>query len=77
MPVQPKVKLTTGRKALLQNAGAIVLGVKDNERHKLEGVERIKWKRQISQRLCGQIESCKITMCLGRGRLDRRSSGTG
>jgi len=51
MPVQPKVKLTTGRKALLQtkaklylkSAGAIVLGVKDNERHKLEGAERIKW----------------------------------
>jgi len=62
MPVQPKVKLTTGRRSMLQNAGAIVLGAKDNERHKLEGAERIKWNRQISQKLCGQIESCKITM---------------
>jgi len=64
------VQLTTGRKALLQTkakryskaAGAIVLGVKDNERHELEGAERLKWKRQNSQKRCGQIESHKITM---------------
>jgi len=74
MPVQPKVLLTTGRKALRQTkakryskaAGAIVLGVKDNERHKQEGTKRIKWKRQISQSLCGQIESSKITTTLHR-----------
>jgi len=85
VPAQPKVQLTTGRKALLQTkakryskvAEAIVLGVKDNERHKQKGAEIIKWKAQISQKLCGQIESCKITMSQGRGRLDRRSIGTG
>jgi len=70
MPVQPKVQLTTGRKALLA-ARAIVLGVKDKERHKLEGAERIKWRRQINQKLYGQIESCKIPMIQGRGHLDR------
>jgi len=50
---------------LFKAAGAIVLGAKHNEWHK--GAEKIKWKRQISQKLCGQMESCKITMSQGRG----------
>jgi len=60
---------------LFKAAGAIVFGVKHNERHK--EAKKIKWKRQISQKLCGQMESCKITMTQGRGRLNRRSIVTG
>jgi len=51
----------------MQIRWAIVLGVKNNERHRLEGAEKIKWKIQVSQKLCGQIESCQITTSQGRG----------